>query len=121
MWKVLEALKTKTAQREGCAPIGLPQGNLRAPSDGGGAVLDERDVDTRWEKGWQYGMPTQWPKSLPQSTADVSQLLSMLTARLRMGTAHINTFSSDANPRKTEVFLTGGITRSSASRTTTVV
>ena len=42
-------------------------------------------------------------KQPPQSTADVGQLLSMLMARLGMGTPHINTFSGDVTPRKTKV------------------
>ena len=54
-------------------------------------------------RGWQYGKPTQWPISPPQPTVDVVQLLSMLTAGLRIGTPHINTFSGDATPGQTEV------------------
>ena len=36
---------------------------------------------------------------------DVSHLLSMFTAGLRMGTPHINTSSGDTTPGKTEVSL----------------
>ena len=55
-------------------------------------------------RGWRYGEPVQWPVNSPQATADISQLLSMLTAGLRMGTP-INTFSGDATPGKTDVSI----------------
>ena len=45
----------------------------------------------------------QWPTSLLQVDPDVGQLLSMLTAELRMGIPRINTFSGDVTPGKTEV------------------
>ena len=41
--------------------------------------------------------------SFPQADVDVSHLLSMLAAGLRMGTPRINTFSGDVTPGKTKV------------------
>ena len=88
-----EALQTEMAQRETYTP----------PVGSSGAITDDRDADPRQERGWWYGEPTQQPKSPPQSTLGVGQLLSMLMARLRMGTPCINTFSGDATLKKTEV------------------
>ena len=51
----------------------------------------------------RYSEATQQPASPPQANVDVSHLLSILTAGLRMGTPRINTFSSDATPGKTKV------------------
>ena len=45
----------------------------------------------------------QWSASLPQADVDVSCLLSILVARLRIGTPRINTFSGDATLGKTKV------------------
>ena len=45
----------------------------------------------------------QQTKSPHQADADVSHLLSMLVARLRMGTPGINTFSDEATPGKNKV------------------
>ena len=39
----------------------------------------------------------------PQAEEDVGHVLSMLAARLKLGTPRINTLSSDATPGKTEV------------------
>ena len=65
---------------------------------------------------WQACAMAHKPSQL---TSDVSQLLSMLTAGLGMGTPCINTFSGDATPERLKYLLSSGITRSGASRTTT--
>ena len=104
LWEALEALQTKTAQRGRAAtPLGLPQGNPRVPEGSSEAVTEDGEVDPRRERGWRYGEPMPQPIRAPQLTSDVGLPLSMLTARLRMDTPHINTFSGDATPRKTKV------------------
>ena len=51
----------------------------------------------------EYGKLPQQPVA-PLNPLQMSAVsTSMLTARLRIGTPHINTFSGDATPRKTEV------------------
>ena len=65
---------------------------------------------------------TQWAcaaATAPQVEQDVGCLLSMLMVRLRLGTPKINTFSGDATPGKTEVFLNNGTMRYSVLETIT--
>ena len=55
-------------------------------------------------RGWNFSLLSlQWPTSPSWGEADVSHLLSMLMARLWLGTPRINTFSGDTTPGKTEV------------------
>ena len=104
----------------GDAPLlGLPWGNPRVPRDGGEAVTDDREVDPRRERGWRYGEPGLQPISPPQLTADVDQLLSILTARLRMGLPISIPSVIMSPPERPRYLLSSGITRSSASRTIT--
>ena len=56
----------------------------------------------RWEEGWRCSELQQWPIS-PQPAADVSHLLSMLTAGLRTSIPCIKTLNGDATLGKTEV------------------
>ena len=55
------------------------------------------------EGGGGMASPCSSPQVPPQANVDVSQLPSMLMARLRMGIPRINTFSGDATPGKTKV------------------
>ena len=81
--------------------MGSPQGDLRVPGGSGEGVLDdvEDGGNTRWERKRRY---SKLPKS-SSPAANISQFLSVLTTRLRMGTPYINIFSGDAIPVKTGV------------------
>ena len=92
------------ARREGWHPhTGHPGAIWGSPLGGGEADMDDREVDPRWGREWRYGKPMQWPTSPHWADADVSHLLSILVARLRMGNPRINAFSGDATPGKTKV------------------
>ena len=89
--------------RSNCTHCNCSRGNPMVPGGGGEAVPDDGEADPRREWGWRYGEPTSLHVSPPQLTAEVGWLLSLLLAILRMGTLHINTFSVNATPEKTEV------------------
>ena len=60
-------------------------------------------MDSRWERGWRCGEFPHLPEIHSHPTVDISHLVSMLTAGLRMGAPHTNTFGGDAIPGKMEV------------------
>ena len=55
------------------------------------------------KRGWGPSKLVQQPTGPHKEEEDVGHLLSMLTARVRLGTPRIKTFSSNATPGKTEV------------------
>ena len=100
-------------------PLELPGGNLQVPGERGEAAINDRDVDPRWEEAWRYGEPAQWPTIPPQTTMDVSKLLSMLMAWLGIGTPTY--IPSVVRPllERPRYLLSSGTMRSGAPRTTT--
>ena len=80
-----------------------PQGGLRNPGGSRLAEVDNGEVTFHRGRGWGPGKPAQQCAGPPWADTDFNHLLSMLTARLRMGTPRINIFSGDATPRKTKV------------------
>ena len=117
--EALEALQIKMALREGEAPTGVTSGKSRAPGGSGEPLTDDREVDPRRERGWQYGKPVPWLISPPQLTSDVGCLLSTLTARLRIGTPISIPLVVMPPPERPKYLSNSGISRSGVSRTTT--
>ena len=86
LWEALEAVQLETARREGAMSLhGSPQGSLQVPGVVGKLTWTMWKWPSEGEE-WEHCETMQWPTSPPQATADVSQLLSTLTAGLRMGT-----------------------------------
>ena len=75
-----------------------PLGRWQVPAGGGKAYLG-----LQGGRGLGPSRPAQWPMVPPQAEQDLGCLLSILVARLRLGTPRINTFSGDATPGKIEV------------------
>ena len=83
-------------------PQGPHQGSLRVSGPNGMAEVDDREVTFHGGR-LGPGKHAQWSAGPPSADVDVSHLISMLTARLRMGTPRLNTFSGDVTPGKTNV------------------
>ena len=104
LWEMLQAVQLEAARREGLHPQGSSHGSLRVP----GVVGLPTWMMGKWPsegEGWGPGEPAQQSASPSHANADVSHLLSMLAAGLRMDIPRINIFSGDHTPGKTEMSL----------------
>ena len=87
-------------EQGGCSPTGVTSGKSKGP------------WGWQWSNNWWWGSGFQKEEGMKvlrahamvlkphHLTLDVGWILSMLMARLRMGTPHINTVSGDATPRE---------------------
>ena len=81
-----EAIRFDTVSREGATPPHRsPQANTWIPRGSSGTSMASEGVGLEGE-GMATGGTVQWPTSPPWADAEVSCLLSMFTAGMRMGT-----------------------------------